>query len=66
MRLEQGDSDVVDGAATDGFSLQLSVMCMAVQHQIGTVTIDDLGETRRTEKSEYLGRFALNGSGNGE
>lgn len=34
-------------------------MSMTMQHEVGAMTVYDLGQARRTEKREYLGGLAL-------
>ncbi len=58
--MEQRDRDVVHGNAGDCLSIELSVVSVAVEYEIGAMAIDDFGRTGRAEEGINFRCFSLN------
>jgi len=54
LRLQQGDGDVgyCDSACRSSF--QLSMVGVAVQHEVGAMTIDNFSQPRGAEAGKYF------------
>src|SRR5438445_5104931 len=50
LRLQQRNSYVVDRDAARSFSCELAVMCMTMDHEVCSMAIDHLGESRRSQE----------------
>ena len=59
--LQDMDRHVVDGNSGRGFAIGFAVVGVAMDYKVGSVTVDDFGQTGRTKVGKDLRRFAFDG-----